>query len=167
MDGDAAQAIGARLAALYADVGSGPMRDMPVCNTALDIEAIGFRLFGERAVGVVVTPWFMNVVAVNCGKNASDSPANCGRPASIWLPAGDVEFVGGWLDSFGLFHSCSLFSPMFDFPDMTAARQVAEEAIAALFNPLLFNEESATKANEVDRRALLRGRLGVGGESRP
>jgi len=146
--------VGARLAALYAAVHAGPMRDAPICNDALEVEAIGFRAVEDRAVGVIVTPWFMNVVAT-------------GSCQILALPAGDVEFVGSEMAGFGLILSCSLFSPMFDFADMAAARAVAREAMAALFDPALLIEDARKATAEMDRRALLRGAFAGRAEARP
>ncbi len=161
MDDDAAREVGARLATLYAAVHRGPMRDAPICNDALNVEAIGFRAFEDRAVGVVVTPWFMNVVATG----AKDFSA--GARQRLALPAGDVEFALSEMEGFGCILSCSLFSPMFDFADMTAAREVAREAMAALFNPALLDDSARKTASEMNRRALFRGAFGGREEAQP
>lgn len=161
MDDDAAREVGARLAALYAEVHCGPMRDAPICNDALNVEAIGFRAFEDRAVGVIVTPWFMNVIA------AGSENFTAGARQHLALPAGDVEFVESEMQGFGRILSCSLFSPMFDFADMTAARDVAREAMAALFNPALLDEGARKTASEMDRRALLRGAFAAREEALP
>ncbi|HMK88307.1 MAG TPA: [NiFe]-hydrogenase assembly chaperone HybE, partial [Methylocystis sp.] len=58
-----AQAIGARLAAVYRDIEATAMRDAPICNAALQVEAIGFCEFGGVAVGIILTPWFLSLVA--------------------------------------------------------------------------------------------------------
>jgi hypothetical protein len=58
--------------------------------------------------------------------------------------------------------ACSLFSPMFEFPDMSATREAAREAMKALFDPLLLDEKPAREPAALDRRALLRGRLTTG-----
>jgi [NiFe] hydrogenase assembly HybE family chaperone len=153
MDDEAAKAIGETLAALYVSVRAGPMRDMPICNDALDVEAVGFRAFGARAVGVIVTPWFMNLIVI------PEAPVDSGSAVGVALPAGDVECVPARLDGFGAILACSLFSPMFVFSDMPMAREAAREAMKALFDPELLDEKRAQKPSALDRRALLRGRL--------
>jgi [NiFe] hydrogenase assembly HybE family chaperone len=154
MDDAAAKAIGERLAAYYAKVWAGPMRSVPICNDALAVEAIGFRAYGESAVGVVVTPWFMNLVIV------ADAPTS-GASVRVALPAGDVECAPARLDGFPDMLSCSLFSPMSEFSDMGTARVAAGEAMRALFDPELLSEaeKPAPEPAALDRRALLRGRL--------
>jgi [NiFe] hydrogenase assembly HybE family chaperone len=81
-----------------------------------------------------------------------------GARRHVALPAGDVEFVAGALEGFGSILSCSLFSPMFVFPDMTTAQMAAREAMAALFDPdFLAAEAAAAPSRGVDRRTLLFG----------
>jgi [NiFe] hydrogenase assembly HybE family chaperone len=153
MDADAAGALGATLAARYAAIHAGPMRDMPVCNEALTVAPVGFRPFGDGAAGIVITPWFMNLVIV--GALARDVAAGARR--LVALPAGDVDFVAGMLDGFGPLLCCSIFSPMFDFPDMATADATAQEAMAALFDPALLDNAAPATARRLDRRALLLG----------
>lgn len=153
MDDDAVRTIGETLAEIYAGVRAGPMRGVPICNDALDVEAIGFRALGETAVGIVVTPWFMNLIVV------PQSAISSSGAVRVALPAGDVECVPAELDGFGAILACSLFSPMFEFSDMSAAREAAREAMKALFDPELLDQKPAPKPAGLDRRALLRGRL--------
>ena len=60
-DADAA-AWGELLAGSYREIGERAMRDLPIYNDALGVEAVGFRRFNGTIVGIMVTPWFMNVV---------------------------------------------------------------------------------------------------------
>jgi [NiFe] hydrogenase assembly HybE family chaperone len=157
MNDDAARAIGAQLAEIYRGIWTVSMRDVPICNAALEVEAIGFRAYGSAAVGIVLTPWFMNLVVVD-SVGESNLPTGAGARTSVALPAGEVECVGAWLDGFGLLRACSLFSPMFDFAGMAVARTVAEEAMKAFFAGPSESELPDSHAG-VGRRALLMGRL--------
>jgi [NiFe] hydrogenase assembly HybE family chaperone len=155
MDDDAARAIGERLVARYAEISEGPMRDVPICNPALAVEAIGFRAHGDAAVGIIITPWFMNLLVL------WEPAPEQGCSDVIALPAGDVACVGGFLEGFGPLRACSLFSPMSDFADMDAARQVAAETVALLFSP-----PAPPKTSALDRRSLLRGKFSHPEEAR-
>jgi [NiFe] hydrogenase assembly HybE family chaperone len=165
MDDEAAKAIGVQLVARYAEVRSGPMRDDPICNEALGVDAIGFRAFGSMAIGVVITPWFMNLIVV--GGARETAPPSPGGTLRVALPAGDAAFICGELDGIGPVYSCSLFSPMFGFVDMETARATAQAAMAALFDPTLMKEGAPARSAELDRRAVLRGAIKPGGEARP
>lgn len=149
-----AHAVGAKLAALYRDIHRTAMSGVPICNDALDVEAIGFRDFGGYVVGVVVTPWFANLVA------AAPAPFPDAARLRLRFPAGDVDFNVSELDGFGRLASCSLFSPMSEFVDHDAARMAARSALDALFDPHLHDAPNERPAHEggFDRRALFGGR---------
>ncbi|MGD0640748.1 MAG: [NiFe]-hydrogenase assembly chaperone HybE, partial [Roseiarcus sp.] len=122
----------------------------------------GFRAHAGRAVGVVVTPWFMNFVAADL-PGAPPTPAvRAGASIKMALPAGEVELIVGELPGFGRLDSCSLFSPMDLFADVGDAIVAAREAMQALFDAELLRPREAPAA--LDRRAFLRGRLKTGAE---
>lgn len=156
MDDDAARDIGARLAETYKKIWATSMRDVPICNSALDVEPIGFRAYSDSAVGIVVTPWFMNLVMVAPTGEADSS--GVGAVSPMRLPAGEPDGVAAWLDGFGALRACSLFSPMFDFVDMAVARAVAEEAMKAFFTSPP-PDDPPRQTTRMGRRALLSGRF--------
>ncbi len=164
-----ANEIGRNLACAYGRIYEYVMRDVPICNHALAIEAVGFRAFEGRVFGIVVTPWFMNLVAVDETKDAVSVQGSEGSSLRLSLPAGDVGFIAGRLEGFGRLHSCSLFSPMHDFADMDVARRTAAEALKALFEPATLADPVATAKPPAafDRRTFLRGRPSVEETARP
>ncbi|OPF91738.1 [NiFe]-hydrogenase assembly chaperone HybE [Rhodopseudomonas palustris] len=155
-----ARAAGEAVAAIYR-AAVPAMRDLPVFNPALDVAAIGFRALDDHAFGVIVTPWFMNLVRLPL------DPATAGRSqgevVTRVLPVGALEFTAGQLDGIGGIESCSLFSPMFDFADQSAAEAAAEAALAAVLEPEQVADETSPSqapskmATTLDRRGLLRG----------
>jgi len=154
------EAIGGRIAAIYGEIQATAMRGAPICNDALVVEAIGFQNFAGYVLGIVVTPWFLNlIVAESPGVGQSALPTNALR---LRFPAGDVEFGLSELKGFGRFASCSLFSPMSEFPDQQAARAAATAALGALFDPHLHDAPAKPRATgeRLDRRALLTLRRG-------
>lgn len=153
----AAILAGARLADHYRRVYEA-MRDLPICNRSLEIEAIGFRPYGDQALGVILTPWFMNLTV--CAAGVEALPARLLGETAYWpLPAGSVGFIVGRLEGFGRVDSCSLFSPMDDFADHAAARAVAIAALDELFDPGLADRRDAKerKPSALDRRTLIFG----------
>lgn len=155
-----ARAAGEAMAAIYR-AAVAAMRDLPVFNPALDVAAIGFRALDDHAFGVIVTPWFMNLVRLPL------DPATAGRSqgevVTRVLPVGALEFTISQLDGIGGIESCSLFSPMFDFADQAAAEAAAEAALAAVLEPEQVADETSPSrapskmATTLDRRGLLRG----------
>lgn len=167
-----ATSIGQALAEIYAGIAERSMRDLPVYNPALGVEAVGFRAEAERVVGIVVTPWFMNLVVV-AAPGGPDLPARpVGSAIEHRFPGGDFGFTVGALDGFGRLDSASLFSPMFEFDDPAVVRAVAEAALAEILTaptPAVETETTAATSAEaagpaadpaIDRRALLFGRRG-------
>ena len=156
----AARRVGERLAEFYRDVHARKMADVPICNERLAVEAVGFRPCGALALGVVVTPWFMNVVLAPRG-DALLPAASPGATMPVILPAGRIDFVVGALDDFGPVWTCSLFSPMDEFADQDGARATAAAAIAALTDsPDVEADRARNPASSgLDRRRLMRGNL--------
>ena len=109
------------------------MRGLPLVNDALRVEAVGFRPWGGHWLGVLVTPWFMNLVLLPLDGEAGDCP-RIGESASHAFPAGVFDFIGAHDARAGAFQSCSLFSPMFEFADQDVARGTALAALDALFD---------------------------------
>ncbi|MGF1462679.1 MAG: [NiFe]-hydrogenase assembly chaperone HybE [Maricaulaceae bacterium] len=108
------------------------MVGLPVHNPALDIEMVGFRAFQDGFVGVVVTPWCMNL-AYFPQDAAAPAPGAIGSTRTLAFPSGGYSFIMGRMDGFGVIETCSLFSPMDEFDDPDVARAVAASAIEGLF----------------------------------
>jgi len=148
----------AELAALFTTVAHTRMAGMPVLNTALQVEAIGFECLpageGEPAgLGILVTPWFMNLVRLPLQRE--DSAAQVGRTHDEPLAGQRFEFIGAHEAALGAFCACSLFSPMFEFADQSTARATALEVLAQLRRPPL----PAVRTEPVPaRRSFLFGR---------
>jgi [NiFe] hydrogenase assembly HybE family chaperone len=120
------------LAAAFRHIAATRMRAMPLCNPALSVEAIGFRDWRNDRVGVLITPWSMNLICLP-GPDSRWQPASSGSPHSLPLPSGDYDFLNAQEDAIGAYLSSSLFSPMFEFADMAQARSVAEAVLAEVF----------------------------------
>jgi [NiFe] hydrogenase assembly HybE family chaperone len=117
------------------------MRDMPMCNHALQVEAVDFRRWNGLWLGALVTPWFINLMLLQ------DAPQvwtrrRVGEKAVFAFPAGRFEFIAGrepLIDGVdGEYLSCSLFSPVFEFADHETARMAAQMSLAGLFDEANF-----------------------------
>ena len=109
------------------------MQDVPIVNPALAVEALGFRPWREHWLGVLVTPWFMNLWLM---PRVVDHWQEVGERESRHhvFPAGVFEFIGGRDAVIGPYQACSLFSPMFDFADAAGAHDTALASLDALFD---------------------------------
>ena len=119
----------AELAALFVTIQSMRMACVPVLNPALRVEVLGFEVMArdedEAAVGlgILITPWFMNLVRLPLLRVADDSAV--GHKQTHAVQGQSFEFIGAHEPAIGAFAACSLFSPMFEFGDQAAARATA------------------------------------------
>lgn len=153
-----AHAAGLALSQAFGRIRQTRMAGLPFLNPALHVEAVGFRPWGERVLGVLVTPWAMNLVVLP-GRDRG-FPALGADVRQTWsFPSGDYDFMGGEEVECGPFHFCSLFSPMADFADQGAARATAEAVLEALFA-----EDEAVRA---ERAKAAREAAQLAGEPAP
>lgn len=163
-----------RLEAAFRHIAETRMAGMAMVNPALAVEAVGFRPLGQEWVGVLITPWSMNLIALP----AADTPdshweeAPSGTKRERELPSGTYEFLTAHEAALGPYLTSSLFSPMFDFADMDQAREVATAVLDEIFTPQVPEVPPppapglSTKLEQpVSRRGFLGAFLGQGSPS--
>jgi [NiFe] hydrogenase assembly HybE family chaperone len=146
---DLAAEAARRFEAGFREIHAGQMRGVPLVNEALAVKAVGFRPHGESLLGVVVTPWFMNLVLAP-GPDENWSALPVGGKELVEFPSGRYEFVTARRDGLGTYKACSLFSPMFDFTSLLQATDTAAAVMVALFDPAI--REDGDRAGEIRRR---------------
>lgn len=119
----------AALEALFRDIAATRMAGVPVLREGLGVHAVGFEPHDGGLLGVLVTPWFMNLVFVPPA-DATALPVGEMRARTVGLHR--FDFIGAFEDAFGAWEACSLFSPMHEFADEAAALAVASEVLAEL-----------------------------------
>ena len=150
------------LEAHYRHVWETRMRDLPFVNAALSVEAVGFQRLNGDWVGVVITPWFLNLVLVSGGGELwGDIPA--GERRYLNLPCGTMQFIADDDPDIGPYQYCPLIAPVDKLPDMATARFVAADAIKTVFaapaaaaTPPAPLAETQADAPEVSRRGFFR-----------
>jgi len=151
-----------RLAAAFRAIRAGPMRGLPFVNPNVRVEAVGFMPWKHYWLGVMVTPWAMNLVL------APRDPAlfralPAGEKRRCFFPAGAFDFISVRDETIGGYFACSLFSPLLEFRDHETARETARLALAALLDPAQSEVGDAQPLAELSapmsRRDLLRGRI--------
>ncbi len=123
-----------RLVAAYREIQHTRMAGLPFVHAALEVEAIAFAPWEAAWLGVMLTPWFMNLMLLPYDP-LRWVPLAVGDKRTHRFPAGRYSFVGGDDAAIGNYQSCSLFSPVDAFADHTTARLVATLAREALFDP--------------------------------
>ena len=167
----------ARLTAAFREV-AGRMQGLGFLNPALQVEAVAFEPWQGHWLGVMITPWFMNLVLLP-RQRSQWQPLPLRGKRKLHFPAGVFEFIGADDPVVGEHQTCSLFSPMHDFQDQAAARLVARLAREALFDttnaevpefpkadlspgtpaPAPPQRADAAPRDAVSKRDFLRGRL--------
>jgi len=164
---DTVSELTARVEAAYGRVRRERMAGLPFVNEALRVELLGLRRWHGLWLGVLLTPWCMNLLLLPGGAAGDDAepPAPWPRPvtgqsAQFAFPAATMSFFGGHEEDIGEYLACSLFSPMFEFADQASARAMAEACLLALLDPAAAAVQAAPAKASVDagKRNFLRGR---------
>ncbi len=121
-----------RLVEAFAAAGA-RMQGLGICNPTLEVAAIEFAPWEGRWLGVMLTPWFMNLV-LTPGDPAAWHDLPAGEKRRYRFPAGDYEFIAAHDVLAGEYQMCSLFSPVLEFDDQATAVFVGRLAREALFD---------------------------------
>lgn len=145
----------------FREIGETTMRDLPLFNPELEVEALGFRLLDDQWVGVLITPWFMNLVRLPAQPVPMDMP-RIGRKVTAALPCGERDLIQGGDEVIGSYESLSLHSPMFAFKTQTEACEEAAQRLQELMQasetgPPEDDGRLRAKPIKMSRRAFLRG----------
>ncbi|MEM8836485.1 MAG: [NiFe]-hydrogenase assembly chaperone HybE [Pseudomonadota bacterium] len=121
------------LEADFVEIWHGQMRDVPLVNKALRVQAVGFKMHEGRPLGVLISPWFMNLIQLS--KDLDEwSHLVTGEKEIMAFPSGNYEFIHNKREMVGGYKACSLFSMMGEFNSQAQAVEVAESIMVALFD---------------------------------
>jgi [NiFe] hydrogenase assembly HybE family chaperone len=143
-----------RLESAFRAIHENRMRDLAFVNQALRVEAIGFAPWKHYWLGVMLTPWSMNLVLAPRDPAAFRALPQ-GEKRRCRFPAGDFDFIAAADERIGDYFVCSLFSPVLEFADHESARETARLALVALLDPTL----DPSRAAPISRRDLVHGRF--------
>lgn len=133
---EAEEQSSARLPALVASFTrlAAGMAELPFYNAALSVEAVGFQPFEAESLGVLITPWFMNLMLIREEAEAY-AENGIGTRRVVEFPTGPQTFLRGGTDDFGMFWSRSLASPMDAYHSQPQVRSAARLALVRLLTP--------------------------------
>jgi [NiFe] hydrogenase assembly HybE family chaperone len=132
------------------------MQGLPIVNPRLDVEAVGFRDFDEHRLGILITPWFMNLVLLP--GNDDWSELKQGDKVEVSLPSEAFEFTVCCDDALpDRYLSAILFRTVSDFSDQAMASEIAREIAERIFVPREREADDSPPPKPVSRRALLSG----------
>lgn len=124
----------------FREIHRGQMRGIPLLNEALGVRAVGFRPYEGHFLGILITPWFMNLILAP-GVAEDWSGLVSGGKELIEFPSGRYEFTlvnrasKAEVAELPPYKACSLFSPVFEFTTMLQAIETAQAALKALLDP--------------------------------
>jgi [NiFe] hydrogenase assembly HybE family chaperone len=151
-----------RLETVFKRIAATRMAGVGLLNPVLAVEAVGFRSWNDKWVGVLVTPWFMSLICLPSQPSSWEDPCSgCAR--DLELPAGTYEFLTAHEEELGPYLTSSLFSPMFEFQDMDQAREAAAAVLEEVFTPVppTAPTPQAGLAAKLEQPASRRGFLGA------
>ena len=148
-----------QLVSRFREIGEQHMRDLPLYNPQLEVEAVDFVRQGEDWLGVLITPWFMNLMILP-HTPVEMNTQTIGHKVWYELPAGRYAFLDSGDEHIGRYYSLSLHSPMAAFQDQDAARAEAEQRLRAFMQAPAESSPAPEKPSRpaLSRRDLLRGR---------
>lgn len=114
------------------------MAGVPILHPSLAVQAVGFAPAPAdagpqgMALGVLITPWFMNLVQLPLDDDAVLELPQPGLSQALAIGDWRFDFFGGEEEGLGRYAAASLFSPMAEFVDQAAAVATAREVLLQL-----------------------------------
>ncbi len=130
------------------------MQGIPILNPRINVQALGFQYYRDRIVGIVITPWLMNVIILPAeGEDWSDRDP--GRKEMLAFPLKTCLFLQNEIDGIGYCQTHSLYSPMNEFANHEHAVRVGQDFIEKLMTVPEQVEEDPVDENLLGR--IMRG----------
>lgn len=121
----------------FREIGRTRMDGVPLLHCELQVQAVDFACVRHEVTdvlqGVLITPWFMNLVQLPVQACADRQRVGLSQRHAVG--SAEFAFIGAYEPSLGAFEACSLFSPMFEFADQAAALKTAQEVLGQLRLP--------------------------------
>lgn len=154
------------LVAVYRDNVQPRMRELPVYNAVLQVEARGFAPRDGHCSGILITPWCMNLVLLP-GEGDRWRGLAPGTRVEVVFPAATYALTLSLPAGMQPHLSLALFTTVLDFADQDTAQQVADEVLRRLYqaeaagecaDPVSAELNRASFRQPLSRRELLLGR---------
>ncbi|MEQ3652437.1 MAG: [NiFe]-hydrogenase assembly chaperone HybE [Glaciecola sp.] len=149
----------AELVVAYKKISHKQMRDMPFYNPELDVEAIGFDDYLGDTLGVMISPWFLNLVLLphTDNKRAQVSQISVGEKIALAMPSGKFDFIKADIEDVGSFLTCSLLSPVFELTSQNLAQETAEASLEVILTYPESEHEQQAESQALSRRDIITG----------
>ncbi len=142
------QAVAAILEKTFNKIHLNEMQGIPILNPAIKVRTLGFQEHNDRVIGVLITPWMMNLVMLP--HDGEDWGAmTLGQKISHQFPSRIYKFMVNEFDGIGRCQTHSLHSPMSRFRNDEQAVNAAQHVIENLLV-----EKEPTEEDLVDEELL-------------
>ncbi len=130
------------------------MQGIPILNPMIEVQALGFQEWQGRVLGVIITPWLMNLVLLPA-EGEDWSQMELGHKQPHEFPSRSYKFMINDIEGIGPCQTCSLCSPMRDFASHEQAVQVAQDFLDGLMVETKLTEEDLVDEDLLGR--VMRG----------
>lgn len=142
-------AIVNNLAERFQQIGAERILGLPIYNDKLTVEAIDFQECKGGLIGVLVTPWFMNVMLLPEDTRPYQMQ-ELGEKVNYVLDSGEHEFVIGEDEAVGRYLFRTITSPTLCYKKQIAAVNAGSKALSTLLTPPEQEEEQTTTTQQVE-----------------
>ncbi len=150
------QAAAARIAGIFERIHRERMAGLPLLNERLQVEVLGFQVYEGRVLGILITPWLMNLVLLP-GEQDHWEDLTMGHKEPHVFPAGTYKFMVNEIEEIGACQTHSLYSPMREFQSQAHVRAAAEAILRDLMTTTV-SPASGPDANDAELLGrILRG----------
>ncbi|MBS9781269.1 MAG: [NiFe]-hydrogenase assembly chaperone HybE [Gammaproteobacteria bacterium] len=139
-------------------IANNEMADLPLNRDGITVEALHFSRWQEGLLGILVTPWTMNLTYLPTVFQTQTQAI--GTKQGYQFGDNHLEFITAYDEELGQYQVCSLESPIVSFSTQSEAQLIAKMIIDNLLNPQPASENTTKKSQQIiSRRAFLRGKL--------
>lgn len=102
------------------------MQGIPILNKKLHVQTLGFQMYNGRIIGIVITPWLMNLIML---PNEDDdwNELELGKKMPVKFPSTSYKFMVNEINGIGKCKTHSMYSPMHEFTSQDHAVKVAQD----------------------------------------
>ncbi|WP_455218657.1 [NiFe]-hydrogenase assembly chaperone HybE [Kaarinaea lacus] len=118
----------------FQQIGDERVSGLPIYNDALNVEAVDFQTCEGGLIGVLVTPWFMNIMLLPEYTSPYQSQ-ELGEKVKYQLESGEQEFVIGEDEEVGRYLFRTVTSATHCYKKQIAAINNGKKALKALLSP--------------------------------
>ncbi|MFK5986587.1 MAG: [NiFe]-hydrogenase assembly chaperone HybE [Pseudomonadota bacterium] len=104
------------------------MQGIPILNPLIKVQALGFQEYQGRIIGIIITPWLMNVVMLP-KDNEDWRQYQIGHKIPHEFPSNQYKFMVNEIEDIGYCQTYSIYSPMNEFANHEHALSAAQSFI--------------------------------------